>query len=227
MQLLMHSRVSLSMHLIFLLVWISLQWPMSKHKPTAPGPRIFWDFCLKMCLFLTTTAQFSAKSQLASTVRLYQRQVFDALHCISHPGARVTQKFIATRFVWPNMNKDIRAWARNCLHCQRSKISRYNRSPIGTFRMPDTPFSHLHLGLVGPLPISRGCTYLLTCVDHFSCWLEAIPITNAKAETVVHAFIDQWVTRFGAPAIITTDHGQQFESSLFSLMLNFLGCSHV
>ena len=52
-----------------------------------------------------------------------RRQVFDALYCISHPDAHVTQKLIATRFVWPNMNKDIRAWARSCLHCQRSKVS--------------------------------------------------------------------------------------------------------
>ena len=156
-----------------------------------------------------------------------RRQVFDALHCISHPGTRATQKLIATWFVWPNMNKDIRTWARSCLHCQWSKVSRHNRSPIGTFRMPDTRFSHLHPYLVGPLPISRGCTYLLTCVDHFSRWPEAIPITDTKAETVVHAFIDQWVARFGAPAIITTDRGQQFELSLFSSMLNFLGCSHV
>ena len=97
-----------------------------------------------------------------------RRQVFDALHCISHPGARAIQKLIATRFVWPNMNKDIRAWARSCLHCQRSKVSRHNRSPIRTFRMPDARFSHLHLDLIGPLSISRGCTYLLTCVDRFS-----------------------------------------------------------
>ena len=33
--------------------------------------------------------------------------------------------------------------------------------------------------------------------------------------------------RFGVPAIITMDHGQQFESSLFSSMLNFLGCSRI
>ena len=133
-----------------------------------------------------------------------RQQVFDALHYISHPGARAKQKLIATRFVWPNMNKDICAWARSCLHYQRSKVSRHNCSPFGTFRMPDARFSHLHLDLVGPLPISRGCTYLLTYFDRFSRWPEAIPITDTKTETMIHAFIDQWVARFGAPAIITT-----------------------
>ena len=62
-----------------------------------------------------------------------RRQVFDAMHSLSHPGARASQKLIATRFVWPSMNKDIRAWSRSCLHCQRSKISRHNRPPHRDF----------------------------------------------------------------------------------------------
>ena len=152
---------------------------------------------------------------------------FNALHCISHPGACATEKLIATWFVWPNMTKYICVWARSCLHCQQSKVSRHNCSPIGTFCMPDARFSHLHLDLVGLLPILRDCTYLLTCIDHFSHWPEAILITDVKAEMVIHAFIDQWVTRFGTPAITTMDHGPQFKSSLFSSILNFLGCSRV
>ena len=44
---------------------------------------------------------------------------------------------------------------------------------------------------------------------------------------MIHAFIDQWVARYGVPAIVTTDRDLQFESSLFSSMLHFLGCSRV
>ena len=85
----------------------------------------------------------------------------------------------------------------------------------------------MHLDLVGPLPVSRGFSYLLTCVDRFSRWPEAIPIADIRAETVVRAFIEQWVARFGAPSTITTDRGQQFESSLFASMLVFLGCTRI
>ena len=156
-----------------------------------------------------------------------RRPVFNVLHSISHPSTHATKKLIATRFVWPGMNKDIHSWARSCLHCQRSKVSHHNCLPIGTFLTPDARFRHIHLDLVGLFPVSRGCNYILTCVDRLSHWLEAIPITDAKAETVVYTFVDQWVAQFGAPAIITIDHGQQFESSLFSSMLNFLGCSRI
>ena len=40
--------------------------------------------------------------------RDYRRIVFDAIHGLSHPGIRATQKLIASRYVWPNMNKDVR-----------------------------------------------------------------------------------------------------------------------
>ena len=51
------------------------------------------------------------------------QQVFDALYCILHPSTHATQKLIATRFVWPNINKDICVWARSCLDCQQAKVS--------------------------------------------------------------------------------------------------------
>ncbi len=57
------------------------------------------------------------------------------------------------------------------------------------FSSPDARFSHVHLDLVGPLPLSNGQTFLLTCVDRFTRWAEAIPISYSKTETVVRAFL--------------------------------------
>ena len=39
---------------------------------------------------------------------------------------------------------------------------------MSTFANPDAHFDHVHVELVGPLPLSQGCRYLLTCVDHFT-----------------------------------------------------------
>ena len=45
----------------------------------------------------------------------FRRSVFDSLHSLSHPGIRATQRLITTRYVWPDINKDVRRWTRSCL----------------------------------------------------------------------------------------------------------------
>ncbi len=158
---------------------------------------------------------------------LMRRAVFQTLHGLSHPGMRASQKLVAERFVWPGMNKDVNAWARSCPSCQRNKVHRHNKSPPGTFPTPDDRFSHVHIDVVGPLPPSNGFTYLLTCVDRFTRWAEAIPMPNQEADTIVKAFVSRWIAVFGAPSTITTDRGAQFESTLFRTLLNFLGCTRI
>ena len=80
---------------------------------------------------------------------------------------------------------------------------------------------------MGPLPPSNGCIYLLTCVDRFTRWPEAVPISEGFAVTVSRAFIQIWVSRFGVPATITTDHGGQFESNLWKVVTQLLGIKHI
>ncbi|BHF75397.1 hypothetical protein SprV_0501849400 [Sparganum proliferum] len=156
-----------------------------------------------------------------------RRAVFQTLHGLSHPGIRASQKLLAERFVWPGMNKGVKDWARSCLSCQRNKVQRHNKSSPGTFPSPDARFSHVHLDVVGPLPPSNGFTYLLTCVDRYTRWAEAIPLPNVQAETIVKAFVSRWVAMFGAPSTVTTDRGAQFESALFQTLLNFIGCTRI
>ncbi|XP_064479324.1 uncharacterized protein K02A2.6-like [Ornithodoros turicata] len=157
----------------------------------------------------------------------FRRQIFDSIHSLAHPGIRASQKLITARFVWPAMNADVRAWARCCLICQRVKVQRHTTTPFTAFPLPDARFSHVHIDIVGPLPPSRGHSYILTCVDRFSRRPEAIPIIDITAETVARAFLHGWVARFGVPATISTDRGRQFESHLFADLLHLLGTHRI
>lgn len=153
----------------------------------------------------------------------WTKKVFDAVHGLDHAGCRPTQKAISQRFVWHGLKRDVRKWCKECLACQSSKVHRHVRTPLTARPPPDRRFASIHLDLVGPLPVSEGQSYLLTIVDRFSRWPEAIPLPNSTAETCARALIRGWIARFGVPADITTDRGPQFTSSLWTALGRALG----
>ena len=157
----------------------------------------------------------------------FHRDVFDSLHQLSHPSIQATQHLVVTRYVWPGINADVRRWAKICLHCQKSKIQRHTVAPPGTSMTPNSRFDNIHIDIVGPLLPSKGYTYLLTCIDRFTRWPEAIPIISATAESVSQAFVSGWISCFGIPSIITTDRGRQFESMLWNHLMQLLGCKRI
>lgn len=106
----------------------------------------------------------------------HRRTVFNGLHIQSHRGGTATSRLIKSRYCWPGMDKHIRYWVKCCIPCQRTKVSKHTVSPITPFAPPDRCFGHIHIDLVGPLPPSNGCKYLLTCIDCFTRWPEAWPI---------------------------------------------------
>ena len=96
------------------------------------------------------------------------KQVFDVFHSLSHPGIRATPSLIKERFVWPQMNSQIKDWVTTCVPCLTAKVQHHNKAPIKTFLTPDHRFSHIHIDLIGPLNESQGYYYALTIVDRFT-----------------------------------------------------------
>ena len=76
------------------------------------------------------------------------------------------------------------------------------------------------MDLVGPLPPSHGFTYLLTCVDRSTRWPETFPFAGISAREC--ALFHGWISRFRVSAIITSDRGAQFTSSLWSAICSLL-----
>lgn len=154
---------------------------------------------------------------------IFRRTAFNTLHNLNHPGIRTSRQLVTERYFWPNMNKDVGLWAKTCIHCQKSKVTRHTNSRLGEFQFANR-FDHVHLDLVGPLPTSgEGHRYLLTMIDRRTRWPEAFPLKDISAETVAKTFYEGWIIRFGCPVRVTTDQGTQFESKLFSALMKFLG----
>ena len=98
-------------------------------------------------------------------------------------------------------------WARSSLRCQLGKVS--------THVHPSLPAIPVHIKIVGPLPSSQGFSYLMTMIDRTTCWPEVARLASISAESCVRAFLSTWVSRFGVPAVLTSDSGAQFTSSIW------------
>jgi len=155
-----------------------------------------------------------------------RRQVFEHLHGAAHPGRRATRRLISSRYVWKGLSTDVTAWAKSCLGCQRAKVHRHVQVPPQHIPVPSRRFSHIHVDLVGPLPASKGFTHLFTIMDRTSRWPEAIPLNTTTTVDCANALFQGWVSRYGVPAVITSDRGAQFTSSLWAALCGLLNIQH-
>ena len=152
-----------------------------------------------------------------------RRPIVDQLHGLAHPGSKASVRLVSDRFFWPNLSRDVRSWVSACVPCQRAKIIRHIRPPVEFVPMPGARFDHIHIDVVGPLPPSRGFSYLFTIVDRYTRWPEAIPVADMTTPTLCSALLLNWVARFGVPLQMTSDRGSQFTSDLWSRMSELLG----
>ena len=152
----------------------------------------------------------------------FRKRIFNAVHGLGHPGVERTRQMMCAKFVWPSIRQDSSKWARECLPCQQSKVTRHVTPPIGNFVVPNKRFQHINLDLV-TLPQSNSYKYLLTAVDRFTRWPIAVPLKDMTAESVLDGFSHGWVQHYGVPATITTDRGAQFTSALFTQLSKLWG----
>jgi hypothetical protein len=122
-----------------------------------------------------------------------------------HQGVQRTYDRLKLYVTWPGMFVDVEAYITNCKICQQNKFTGpYIKAP---FQETDTqfhPWDKLYLDIVGPLLMTEGHEYVLTCQDNLSKYLLAIPMMTQTAEEVALNFMRYIVLQYGIPYSIVT-----------------------
>ena len=87
-----------------------------------------------------------------------------------------------------------------CEACARRKTGHRVTAPLGDALVAHDFLDIISLDVVGPLPVTeKGNKYLLTFIDHFTRFCEAIPIVRQDTETIAREFVIRIITQFGVP----------------------------
>ncbi|GFU76012.1 retrovirus-related Pol polyprotein from transposon opus [Trichonephila clavipes] len=70
----------------------------------------------------------------------FRFQIFQLIHGLAHPGIKSTVKLMTEKYVWSDIKKQVRKWAKACIRCQKCKVSRHTKSKLGEFEQPDERF---------------------------------------------------------------------------------------
>jgi hypothetical protein len=101
-------------------------------------------------------------------------------------------------------------------------VTRQPAAATQSIPVPEQRFTHLHMDLVG-----EGFRYLFTIIDRSTRWVEAIPVKYMEAATIADTLVAGWVSRFGVPAVITSDCGTQFTSAIWEELCKRLNIQHI
>ena len=143
-----------------------------------------------------------------------------------HFGIDRTWTRLSSAYFWPNARNDVTNWVRSCLTC-----SSFNSPPQGYSKAPLQPidsserFQIVCYDLAGPfMPASdSGNTYALILVDHFTKWLEVIPLKDTHAPTIALAIHDQWICRYGLMQRLHSDGATNVDGCIMHEVCNLLG----
>jgi len=76
-------------------------------------------------------------------------------------------------------------------------------------------------------PFFKTSRLLLTVMNHFTKWAEAIPLRNHTVPTVARTLMVNVFSRFGVPLRLLSDRGSEFESALFSKLCKWMCINNI
>ncbi|MGL4850996.1 MAG: reverse transcriptase domain-containing protein [Clostridium sp.] len=127
---------------------------------------------------------------------------------LGHGSSNNMSFYMADRYRWPNMFKDIKEFCRKCSICLRSggALSNTKNRVIETSR----PNELWEVDLLGRICEGGGSRFIFVAIDHFSKWVETRVIENKSAAEIVRAIKELILDRHGTPERILSDNGLEF-----------------
>lgn len=140
-----------------------------------------------------------------------------------HLGCKKTKQKTLQKFYWYALKEDVNLHIRKCDVCQADKKPmKAPRASLGSLSA-GAPGDCLATDYLGPFPATpRGNRYILLLTDHFSKYVEIIPVPDMTAEVCTSRILNEYIARWGCPLSIHSDQGRTYESRIFKELCRML-----
>jgi len=141
-----------------------------------------------------------------------------------HTRVKKTKVKLQQKAYWFKWAADLERFCNQCPECNQHHRGTPQRKGLLQATRVGECFEKLSIDLTGPHPTSKsGNNYILTAIDLFSKYAEAIPIRNKETITVARALFDVIISRYGVPLALLSDQGMEFESGIFKELCRLTG----
>ena len=176
----------------------------------------------KFGLVLSSLDDISALLTLVFCCCLCHQQHNLQLKYLGHQGNNHTYCLIKHQYYWKGMNKDIRKYIANCIFWRQDK-AKVLQYPLQMTEIPDRPFDKITFDLVTDCETcTSGNKHILTIIDHLTGWLEAFPIPNKSADTIVATLINHYLPVHMCLRYMLLDNSTEFKNNLMDQVLQQL-----
>ena len=135
---------------------------------------------------------------------------------MGHPGIEKTVELVMKDYYWPNITRKVKDYVSKCDLCVQCKdrqgMSKQPMKCTQTFR----PFERIGIDICGPFSKTKyGHSYILVIVDYFSKFCALVPLKSMLSKEIAFKLWRHWLSVFGMPESIMSDHASNFQSNLF------------
>ena len=148
-----------------------------------------------------------------------QEIVINTHQGMGHFGVQRVLDRLQKNYWWRNMGDMVASVIKACHPCARVKAG-FRESGKELQPLPVHGLGYRWgVDFAGPLPrTSANNTMVMVCIEHFTKWIELIPLPSKSSRDSARGLLEGVLSRYGAPGVILTDQGPEFEGDFQTLL---------
>ena len=145
--------------------------------------------------------------------------VMEQHQSMGHFGVQRVLDVLQKNYWWRNMGDLVVTVIKACTPCARVNAG-FRASGKELQPLPIRGLGYRWgVDFAGPLPVTRaGNRYVMVCIEHFTKWVELIPLPSKSSLHSAHGLLEGVLSRYGAPGEILTDQGKEFGGAFQTLL---------